>query len=102
MLEKLTTWLLDLAKKIIVAIWDFFKDILIEVFDLLLNVASTVWNAIPVPSFLTTYSLNGLTSGLGSDVLWFVSQFNIDDAFLLIGGAWAFRLTRKALTLGQW
>lgn len=57
---------------------------------------------IPVPDFLTAYSLQSLFSGLPNEVLWFVDFFGIPQGLLLLGGGVSFRLLRKAITLGQW
>ena len=86
-----------------------FKDFMSFVTDLPLKVLEGFLNGvlyllakIPVPDFLTQYSLQTLFSHLPGSVTYFVSLFGIPQALGILGLGVAFRLTRKALTLGQW
>lgn len=101
-LTDLTKWFLDLVKAVFVALGTFVYDIAVSIFGALLDVISAIVNAFPAPGFMTTYSLSALFTGFGADLLWFLSMFEIPAAFAIVGSGWAFRLGRKALTLGQW
>lgn len=102
MIEKVTGWFLDLVIKVFTAIWDFFSDIAIAVLDGILSAIAALVSAIPAPSFLTSYSLSTLMGGLPSDVLYFVHALNLPQCFAILAAGFAFRMTRKILTLGQW
>lgn len=59
-------------------------------------------NPIPVPPFLTNYSMSSILGGTGSIVGFFMSELNIGPSLALIGAGYVFRLLRKFLTLFQW
>lgn len=86
-----------------------FKDFMAFVLDIPLKILQGfldgvvyLVNSIPAPSFLTQYSLQTLFSHLPDSVLYFVSLFGIPQALGILGLGVAFRLLRKAMTLGQW
>lgn len=81
---------------------EFLSDLPIKVLGGILDGVIYVLSALPVPSFLTDYSLQGLFSGLPDSVLYFVDFFGIAHALAIIGSGVMFRLLRKAVTLGQW
>ena len=94
-------WLVGLIKSLFQAVWDFIKDLFIELLDLVFTALLSIINAIPAPQFMT----NGLSSALGaisSDVWFFASHFKLSQCFAVLGAAVAFRLARKAATLFQW
>jgi hypothetical protein len=95
-------WLLSLVVKIFAALFDLLSDVFVNVLDLLLTGFATVLNGIPAPSFLTGASLQTAFSGLSGDVLFFFGVFNIAPGIALLGAGFAFRMTRKFLTLFQW
>lgn len=57
---------------------------------------------IPVPDFLSSGGMQSLFSVLPDTVTYFVWFFGIPEALALFSAGVVFRLTRKALTLGQW
>lgn len=81
---------------------EFVLDIPLRVFGGILDGAIYILSALPVPDFLTEYSLQGLFGALPDTVLYFVQFFGIPQALAIIGSGVAFRLLRKAATLGQW
>lgn len=101
-LEKLTNWLRDQ----IIVIWEafaqFMSDFFLSMVEGVLNMFVMAINALPVPDFLTTYSLNGLLSQAGGTIMWLVGTFKIGECLAVISLGWGFRLLRKLFTLGQW
>lgn len=95
-------WLVGLVKDVIKAAWDFLTDLAVSLLDALLTAILSLIGAIPVPSFMTGGSFQGLISAISPDVLWFASKFRLSECFAILGAAVLFRLTRKALTLFQW
>ena len=80
---------------------EFMLDIPTKVFGAILDGAIYLLSAIPVPEFLDG-GLQALFSALPNSLLYFVQFFGIPQCLALIGAGVLFRLTRKALTLGQW
>jgi len=80
----------------------FILDIPVKILEGILDGVVYLVNKIPAPEFLTQYSLQALFNQLPDTVLYFVSLFGIPQALAILGLGVAFRLTRKALTLGQW
>lgn len=95
-------WLLSLFVKVFAAVWDLFTDLLINALDLFLQALAGLIVAIPAPAFLSSYKLQSLFSGFTSDILYFVGVFRITEGIALLGLAFAFRMSRKILTLFQW
>lgn len=81
---------------------EFVLDLPIVILKGFLDGVIYVLAAIPVPSWIEQYSLGGLFSQLPDTVTYFVAYFGIPQGLALLGLGVAFRLTRKALTLGQW
>jgi hypothetical protein len=101
MLADFTAWLLNLVSSIFTAIWQFFLDVAIEVFDLLLVALVGIFGAISAPSFLTA-GLGSLFSGLDPATLYLVGMLRIPEALAMIGVAYGVRLIRVFVTLFQW
>ena len=89
-------------KGIFLDFMEFFLDLPTVILEGVLDGVIYVLSAIPVPDFLESASLQGLFDSLGPDILYFVDFFGLHYGLAVIGGGVAFRLTRKALTLGQW
>lgn len=100
-MSELATWLLGLAKKILAALWDFVLDVLIAVLDLFLTAIGAIIQALPLPDFITG-GLQSMINGVPSEVWFFASHLRLGECFAMFGAAVAFRLARKAATLGQW
>lgn len=102
-------WLSDLTdwiKEAIESVWDafveFMGDLVVTAIEGVLSLFVVMINALPVPDFLTAYSLDGLLSQAGGTILWLVGTFRIGECLSIIAAGWAFRLLRKLFTLGQW
>ena len=95
-------WLLGLVKSLFLALWDLIADVFIAVFGWLLDIVAYIINHIPVPDFLSAYSIQILFQPIHPTILYFAQFFNFPMCFGLISAGVAFRLTRKFLTLFQW
>ena len=100
-LGDLLKWFGDLAVAAFVAAWDFFTDLLIGAFDLLLQAVAGLIALIPVPSFMST-GLSPLFSALGNDMLYVVGAAGVTSALGVVAAGYAFRFARKLVTLFQW
>ncbi|ANJ72435.1 DUF2523 domain-containing protein [Ralstonia insidiosa] len=102
-LSSVLAWFGKVFVAVFQAMWDITIDLAIAAFDLFLSAVASLIAAAPAPQFLTQYSLQSLIGQMGSDILYFVSVFNIPQGLAMLGGAVAFRLfVRKLFTLGQW
>ena len=101
MLDAITGWLLDLFKRVFVALWSFVQDAFILLLDLLLSAIVAVLGAIPVPAQLSA-GLGSLWSALDPAIIHFLTLFGLPQALALVGAAFVFRLGRKIVTLFQW
>ena len=101
-LTQLTNWLAQLVKDIWQSLVDFLAAYLVNWVSTLCDLFATAIESIPVPDFLTTYSMDGLLSQTGPTVTWLVGEFKIGQCLAIIGAGFAFRLLRKLFTLGQW
>ncbi|MDH5829713.1 phage coat protein [Luteimonas sp. M1R5S18] len=101
-LDDLTNWLRDTLG----GLWDdfveFMGDLLISALEALCDFFASLIESIPVPDFITQYSLDGLVSQLPPNVLWFLGVIRFPECIALLGLGVAFRLIRKLFTLGQW
>lgn len=101
-LDDITDWLAQLVRDV----WDAFvtllKDFLVWIVETVLNVVAWIIELIPVPDFLSGVSIASMLGSAGPSVAWAVSTFRIGECIALIAAAYAFRLLRKLLTLGQW
>lgn len=100
--QALYDWFTNLFKGIFGDVVNIINDLLVLVVMKVLQIVSYILGALPAPDFLNTHSLNSLAGGLGSDVLWFMSQTRIPEAFAMIGVAVGFRILRRFLTFGIW
>lgn len=101
-LEALVSWFVTTIKDVFKAAWDFIKDIAIELLDLLLQAVVSLVSSIPVPEFLQDYSVGNLIGALPDAALFFLGKLRIGECFAILGVAFAFRMTRKLFTFGQW
>lgn len=81
---------------------EFVTDLPVKILHGFLDGVIYLLNMIPVPDFIAQYSLQSLFNALPDSVLWFIQFFGIPQAFAIFGLGVAARLTRKAMTLGQW
>lgn len=101
-LSRLTGWIAYAINAVFDAFATFLRDLVINIFSNLLQLVLLIVQAIPVPSFLTNYSMNSILGGTGPIVGFFMSQLNIGPSLGLIAAGYVFRLIRKFLTLFQW
>lgn len=83
------------------AVLDIFYDIFVKIFGELLGIISYVISLIPFPQALEG-GLNSFLSGVSGDIMYFVGVVGFASSISIIGGAYAFRIVRKFLTLFQW
>lgn len=102
MIAKFTAWYLDLCIRILKAIGGVLYDFVITVLDAIVSVLGVAVSAIPVPAFLTQYSIGALINQMPDSVLYFASHFRIGESMAIIAAGFAFRMGRKIITLGQW
>lgn len=95
-------WLFDLVKGFIEACVDFLKDLFIWALDGVLGAIGAIIAAIPVPDFLTQYSLGVLFNQMHPVLAFFGSQLHIAQGLGIVAAGFAFRMTRKVLTFFQW
>lgn len=101
MLAEFTAWLVSLVKEVFTAAWAFLTDIFIACFKLLVDALVAVISAIPLPEFVTG-GLGALWGALDGGIMYMATQIGVPQALAIIGAGYAFRLTRKFLTLFQW
>lgn len=82
--------------------FEFITDIPFFMLKGVLEGAIYLISAIPAPEFLTDYRLQNLFDLMPDGVTYFVAYFGIPEGLAILGLGVTFRLTRKALTLGQW
>lgn len=101
-LDDLTNWLRELVEKLWDAIEAFFTDLILLALETGLDLLATAFESLPVPDFMSTYSIGGLLGNAGPTVGWFVSTFKISECMAVIGAGYVFRITRKIVTMGKW
>lgn len=101
MLNDFTTWLLELVKKVFLAVWDFLSDLFVSILSTVLDAFVALIVSIPLPGWLT----GGLAETFGamdSGVIYIVTACGLPAALSIVGGGYAFRMLRKIFTLFQW
>lgn len=101
-LTDLTNWLRDQLQSLWDAFVAFLGDLVVTAIEAVCDLFATAVEAIPVPDFMTQYSLDSLLGQAGSTIAWIVSTFRVGEGLAIIGAGFAFRLIRKLFTLGQW
>ncbi|ELB2789535.1 hypothetical protein QMX34_000027 [Aeromonas hydrophila] len=108
LLNSFRNWLRDMIESVVLwfvhlfqAIFQWFEDILLTTLEKVLEGIRYVIASIPVPDFLQ-YSLQDLFNYIPADVVFFLNQSGLSQAFLFISMGVAFRLVRKVATLFQW
>ncbi|MCL2341253.1 MAG: DUF2523 domain-containing protein [Proteobacteria bacterium] len=94
-------WLLSIIKALFTAVWDFFIDAVINIVEMILSALAAIISAIPVPSFLQG-GMSSILAYIPADVWVFAGYLRLGECLAILGSAVAFRLLRKAVTLGQW
>lgn len=95
-------WLFGIVKDFIAAAVEFLKDVFVWALDGILTALADIITAIPVPDFLTQYSLGVLFGQMHPVIGYFGAELHIAQGLAILAAAFTFRMTRKALTLFQW
>lgn len=101
-LQAAIDWAYGVVKSIFGALWDFLQDVVVAVADAAFSAILALLNAIPVPDFLSNYSLGFVLGGLPADLGFFFQKLRLTEAVVLLGAGVGFRMLRKLFTLGQW
>lgn len=90
-------------QKFIADLWDdiaeFIKDVFVDLLSMLLDVLAAVVGSIPLPSFLTNFSV---ADYIGNDVAYFLMMSGFGQALGIIGAGIFFKFLRRFITLGIW
>ncbi|MBJ92453.1 MAG: hypothetical protein CL577_07605 [Alteromonadaceae bacterium] len=90
-------WLVE----VIILVLTFLKDVVLTLFELLLDGIVFVFEAISPPEFLTN-GLGSLFSALPDALSYMLMQSGLAEGLAIFGAGVTFRLLRKLFTLGQW
>lgn len=101
-LGDLTNWLLGLVQKLWAAIEAFFSDLIVMALEKMLELVALAFESLPVPDFMTHYSIGALLGNAGPTVSWLVDVFKIPECMSLLAAGAVFRITRKIVTFGKW
>lgn len=101
-LDDLTNWLREQLERLFNFLVQLVKDAILWLLEAMLDLGALIIEAIPVPDWMGNYSIAGMLGQAGPTIAWCVTTFRIGEAMTIIGAAYAFRLLRKVLTLGQW
>lgn len=80
---------------------EFLVDLPVSIIKGILDAVAGIFESIPVPDFMN----QSLGDALGPAMPYignFAAQAGLGQAFSILAAGLAFRLLRKALTLGQW
>ena len=80
----------------------FITDLPVDIVSSILNAVASIFESIPVPSFVTDVGLSSIFNSLPSGVVYFLIQSAFVQAFSILGLGFTFRMLRKLFTLGQW
>jgi hypothetical protein len=81
---------------------EFFSDLPKEILEGILDALASLIESIPVPALVQNNSLGDAFSALPSSVQYFLGQSGLVQALAIVASGFAFRMTRKLLTLFQW
>ena len=101
-LSAFSDWLIGIIQEAFTWLFGVLGDFFVSVVRLVLNGVVHLLSALPVPDFLSSYSMGSMFGGLDPGVLYFVSAFRVPECIALIGLGFGFRMLRKLFTLGQW
>jgi len=82
-----------------VSLGNLFRDLGLWFYEKISGLLVYIFDSIPLPSFITTTSLDSL---LPSEIVWFLSVTSFPEALLIISAGITFRILRRFLTLGIW
>jgi len=95
-------WLLDRIHELWDGISGFYHDMGLKIVKAGLSVISELIKAIPVPSWMSDYSLGHLFSYLSPTLGYFVDRLGLGVGIGLLGLGYTFRVARKVATALQW
>jgi len=101
-LSQLTGWIASAIGIVFDAFVAFIKDMLTYTVGVVLALVAEAISAIGVPAWISQYSLGSLFGQTGAVAGFFMSELQVPLGLSLLGLGYAFRLTRKFLTLFQW
>jgi hypothetical protein len=81
---------------------EFLTDLPKKAFEGILDALASLIEAIPVPEFIQTNGLQTAVSALPESVQYCLFQSGMAPALAVLSLGFAFRMTRKLLTLFQW
>lgn len=81
------------------ALKGLLADVFMAIFDAILSGIAYVIESIPLPDFITDYSLADF---IHADIGYFLTMSGFPDCLAVIGSAYVFRLIRRVVTLGIW
>lgn len=101
-LDDLTDWFREQFERLFSFLIQLVKDAILWLMEAVLELGATILEKVPVPEFLQNLSIAHMLGQAGPTVAWLVTTLKLGEGLALIGAAYAFRLLRKLLTLGQW
>lgn len=101
-LDDLTNWFKEQFERLFSFLVQLVKDAILWLIESVMELGATIIEMIPVPGFLDGLSIANMLGQAGPTVAWLVTTLKLGEGLALIAGAYAFRLLRKLLTLGQW
>lgn len=94
-LTGLTQWLWDTIKCFYLSLYEALKDVFIVIVQSVLDAIAGLISGIPVPPFLTQYSIGSLISSIPPDILYFLSFLHFPEGFAMISAAYIYKRVVK-------
>lgn len=101
-IDDFENWVVQLVKDVWQAVTDFFHDMSLQLIKTVFDVVVEIAKLIPVPQWMTDYSLGHLFGMLSPTLGYFVDRLGFSVGLPLIGLGYGVRVIRKLLTLFQW
>lgn len=101
-LTDLTNWLAEQIAAFFNALESLLTDLLVMWLEQTCTMVLWVLDHIPLPDWVSTYSLCNLLAQTGPTVTWALDTFRVGEALGLVAAGYGFRLLRKVVTLFQW
>ncbi|WP_109126525.1 hypothetical protein [Dyella sp. C11] len=101
-LTDIKNWLISIIQQVWDAISGFYHDLSLKIVKGFLDAIAELAKNIPVPQWMSDYSLGHLFGQLSPTLGYFVDRLGIGAGLALLGLGYTFRVTRKLLTAFQW
>lgn len=101
-LTDLTMWLVPYLQDYWAALKAYLDDWPVMWAEKFFDVAAIIIESIPMPDFLSQYSLTNLFGNAGPTISWIIGKFRLSEGMTMVAAAYGFRMLRKLLTLFQW